>query len=95
MCRDDKPAGRHGFARWRLNCQRGAVKTGSARGRRKGQAREQNRMRVLLIEDEADIADAVQRFLQGQGHAVDYAGDLADAEAALAVAEFDAVLLDL
>jgi two-component system OmpR family response regulator len=52
-------------------------------------------MRVLLIEDEADIADAVQRFLQGQGHAVDYAGDLADAEAALAVAEFDAVLLDL
>ena len=27
-------------------------------------------MRVLLVEDEADIADALQRFLQAQGHAV-------------------------
>ena len=25
-------------------------------------------MRVLLVEDEADIADALQRFLQAQGH---------------------------
>lgn len=58
-------------------------------------AREGDHMRVLLVEDEADIADALQRFLQGQGHAVDHAVDLADAEAALAVAEFDAVLLDL
>ncbi|MFD1797378.1 response regulator transcription factor [Paracoccus aurantiacus] len=52
-------------------------------------------MRVLVVEDEADIADAVQRFLQGQGHAVDLVGNLADADAALSVAEFDAVLLDL
>ena len=52
-------------------------------------------MRVLLVEDEADIATALQRFLQAQGHAVDLARDVADAEAALAVAEFDAVLLDL
>ncbi|MDN3712560.1 response regulator transcription factor [Paracoccus cavernae] len=52
-------------------------------------------MRVLVIEDEADIADAVQRFLQAQGHAVDLAPTLADADAILAVAEFDAVLLDL
>ena len=27
-------------------------------------------MLVLLVEDEADIADALQRFLQAQGHAV-------------------------
>lgn len=52
-------------------------------------------MRILLIEDEADIAHAVLRFLQDGGHAVDHAGDLASAQAALAVAEFDAILLDL
>ena len=52
-------------------------------------------MRILVVEDETDIADALQRFLQGQGHAVDVAADLADADAALAVAEFDAILLDL
>lgn len=52
-------------------------------------------MRILVIEDETDIADPLQRFLQREGHAVDVAGDLATAEAALAVAGFDAVLLDL
>lgn len=52
-------------------------------------------MRVLVVEDDTDIADAIERFLQGQGHAVDLAGDLAEAAAILGVAEFDAVLLDL
>ena len=52
-------------------------------------------MRVLVVEDETDIADAVQRFLQGQGHAVDLAVNLAEAAAFLGVAEFDAILLDL
>lgn len=52
-------------------------------------------MRILLVEDEADIANAVQRYLQGQGHAVDHAADLDTASAALDVAEFDAILLDL
>ncbi|AUH62871.1 response regulator transcription factor [Paracoccus zhejiangensis] len=52
-------------------------------------------MRILLIEDEADIAHAVLRFLQDEGHAVDHAGDFAAAEAALSVAGFDAILLDL
>lgn len=52
-------------------------------------------MRVLLVEDEMDIATAVQRYLQGQGHAVDLTARLDDAAAAMAVVEFDAVLLDL
>lgn len=52
-------------------------------------------MRVLLIEDEADIADALTRFLRAQGHAVDHAPDLDTARAALEVAAFDAILLDL
>lgn len=52
-------------------------------------------MRVLLVEDDADIADALSRFLRAEGHAVDHAGDLAAAEAALDVVRFDAILLDL
>ena len=52
-------------------------------------------MRVLLIEDEADIADALVRYLRAQGHAVDHAPDLDTARAALEVADFDAILLDL
>lgn len=52
-------------------------------------------MRVLLIEDEADIADALARFLRAQGHAVDHAPDLDTGRAALEVAGFDAILLDL
>ena len=52
-------------------------------------------MRILLIEDDADIANAVQGFLQGQGHAVDHMADLDAARSALSVADFDAVLLDL
>ncbi|WP_299362030.1 response regulator transcription factor [uncultured Paracoccus sp.] len=52
-------------------------------------------MRVLLVEDEADIADALARFLRAQGHAVDHAPDLGTAQAALDVAKFDAILLDI
>lgn len=52
-------------------------------------------MRVLLIEDEADIADVLVRYLRAQGHAVDHAPDLDTARAALEVAGFDAILLDL
>lgn len=52
-------------------------------------------MRVLLVEDEADIADAVLRFLRAGGHAVDHAPDLDTARAALDVAEYSAMLLDL
>ncbi|WP_207102945.1 response regulator transcription factor [Paracoccus shandongensis] len=52
-------------------------------------------MRILLVEDEADIADALLRFLRARGHAVDHAADLETAGAALDVAEYGAVLLDL
>lgn len=52
-------------------------------------------MRVLIVEDSADLCDALLRHLRGQGHAVDCAATRADAEAAWDVAEYDAVLLDL
>jgi two-component system OmpR family response regulator len=52
-------------------------------------------MRLLLVEDDAKLADAVCRGLRGAGYAVDHA---ADGEAALADAhvwDYDAVVLDL
>ena len=52
-------------------------------------------MRILLVEDEADIADALLRFLRVQGHAVDHAADLETARTAIAVADHGAILLDL
>jgi two-component system, OmpR family, response regulator len=52
-------------------------------------------MRLLLVEDDAPLADALASFLRGKGFAVDRAGTLADARAALPVARWSAVLLDL
>jgi len=43
-------------------------------------------MRILIVEDEADLARAVQRGLARRGHAVDIVGSVADAEVALMVA---------
>ena len=52
-------------------------------------------MRLLLIEDEADLASAVGAHLRAQGHAVDLAPDLEMARIASRMAEFDLILLDL
>jgi len=52
-------------------------------------------MRLLVIEDEPDLAAAVRDHLCAQGHAVDLAADLDLAEAALQGTGYDLVLLDL
>lgn len=52
-------------------------------------------MHVLLIEDDAVLADGLTRMLGGGGHAVTAAVDIPDAESALSHGEFDAVILDL
>lgn len=52
-------------------------------------------MRVLLVEDDMALAAAVLSHLKGKGFAVDHAPSLAAAHAALPVAAWDAVLLDL
>ncbi|KEP68707.1 transcriptional regulator [Thioclava dalianensis] len=52
-------------------------------------------MRLLLIEDEADLASAVGAHLRAQGHAVDLAPDLEMARISTRMAEFDLILLDL
>lgn len=52
-------------------------------------------MRLLVIEDTADLAEAIRAYLAAAGHAVDLAGDCGTARACLDVAEYDAVVLDL
>ncbi len=52
-------------------------------------------MRLLLIEDDALIGSAVRDSLSADGHRVDWADRLADAEDHLAVADYDLILLDL
>jgi len=52
-------------------------------------------MRLLVIEDTEDLARAMRRYLADLGHAVDLADRVATARDCLAVAEYDAILLDL
>lgn len=52
-------------------------------------------MRLLIVEDERDLASAVADHLRAQGHAVDVAEDLATAADALAGIDYDLMLLDL
>ncbi|VDC33876.1 response regulator transcription factor [Pseudogemmobacter humi] len=52
-------------------------------------------MRLLLVEDMPDLADAVLRFLRSEGHAVDHVADAAGADAALLTGEYACVILDL
>ena len=52
-------------------------------------------MRVLLVEDEALIADAIQVSLSRDGYMVEWVADADTAEDALATTGFDLVLLDL
>lgn len=52
-------------------------------------------MRILVLEDDPDLGDALAEGLRQAGHAVDWFRDGTMADAALAGAPFDAVVLDL
>ncbi|MBX3608030.1 MAG: winged helix-turn-helix domain-containing protein [Piscinibacter sp.] len=52
-------------------------------------------MRVLIVEDDPLLGEALAAGLRQLGHAVDWFRDGARADAALAGAEYDAVVLDL
>ncbi|WJS87451.1 response regulator transcription factor [Paracoccus sp. TOH] len=52
-------------------------------------------MRLLAVEDEPDLAEAIGAYLRAAGHAIDLAGSAEDAAAALAATDYDLVLLDL
>ena len=52
-------------------------------------------MRILLVEDNAALADGLVQLLAGAGPAVDHVDDGASAEALIAAERFDLVILDL
>lgn len=52
-------------------------------------------MRILLIEDDRVIAGAVREQAEGEGHSVDHAARLDEADDALATAQYGLILLDL
>jgi two-component system, OmpR family, response regulator len=52
-------------------------------------------MRVLVVEDTEDLADALVRYLRAEGHAVDHVASAEDAAVAFAVADYAAAVLDL
>lgn len=52
-------------------------------------------MRLLIVEDEPDLAAALREALEGIGHAVDVAPDGAAAEDLLAVVPYDLALFDV
>jgi two-component system, OmpR family, response regulator len=52
-------------------------------------------MRILLVEDDLPLAEALTALLQTSGYAVDRVNDGAAAEALAAVEHFDLVILDL
>ncbi|KTT55382.1 XRE family transcriptional regulator [Pseudomonas oryzihabitans] len=52
-------------------------------------------MRVLLVEDDAALAQGIRMALRGEGYTLDWVADGLAAEHALAAERFDLVLLDL
>ncbi|CUH40416.1 Transcriptional regulatory protein tctD [Jannaschia seosinensis] len=52
-------------------------------------------MRVLIVEDTTDVAEAVGASLDRAGFACDLAPNLSEADAALAVQDYDAIILDI
>ncbi|NBD31149.1 MAG: response regulator [Alphaproteobacteria bacterium] len=52
-------------------------------------------MRYLLVEDNAELAESIVKRLALDGHAIDHAGTLAEAEDCLVAATYDLILLDV
>lgn len=52
-------------------------------------------MRILLVEDAIDLADATQKHLAHSGMACDLAATIEDAKACLDVQAYDAIILDI
>src|SRR5947209_2249792 len=83
-----------------VDCRRRRVDSGSRntrlwRGKSQWARTFEVRMRLLIVEDEARIAELVQGALARAGFAVDAVGLCAEARAALKVTSYDAAIVDL
>ena len=54
-----------------------------------------SRMRILVAEDDAILADGVTRTLRQSGYAVDWVNNGAEADSALDTDNFDLLILDI
>lgn len=52
-------------------------------------------MKLLLIEDERELALTVQEFLQGEGYVVEWAADFPAADEKVALYKYDCLLVDI
>lgn len=52
-------------------------------------------MRILVVEDDADLGDALVRRLRREGHAVDWQDDGKNADEVLRYQRYDLVVLDI
>src|SRR3546814_18861840 len=52
-------------------------------------------MRILLVEDTEDLAEAIVRRVRRSGHAIDWEADGAQADETLRVQRYDLVVLDI
>ncbi len=52
-------------------------------------------MRLLVLEDDLQLGEAISQGLRQQGHAVDWFRDGQQADRALGAASYDALVLDL
>lgn len=52
-------------------------------------------MRILVVEDDALVADAIQRGLSTAGYAVDRVGSAEDADRAFGISTFDLAVVDI
>ena len=57
--------------------------------------REGSGMRILVVEDDADLGDAIQRRLRKEGYAVDWQGDGQAADEILRYQNYELVVLDI
>ena len=73
----------------------GAVRAaGKCRRLQKAETREVDDVRVLVVEDESYLADAIAVGLRRETMAVDVVGDGAEALAQVEIADYDVVVLD-
>jgi DNA-binding response OmpR family regulator len=52
-------------------------------------------MKILIIEDEKELADSIAAYLKGESYGCEFAGTFKEAIAKTAVYEYDCILLDL